>query len=152
MLTTSWERWVGCGQVLWWVRLTAKLDILRLTTRGLVRRGRFGRSSQRISACASARTASSALGGKARAGPGAAAHDAQAARERQSVWVVVSGERHLVHQGADRVVSKQVSVDLLANAVASLGAAASCAFSSPTLGQFYCNTRPLWAEQVWREQ
>src|SRR3712207_5286366 len=103
----------GWGQRRWCERLAAKPDILRLTTRGLERGRRSGSNWKRISSAAIRRAASSAVGGKARAGPGGAAHDAQAARKRQSVGVLVGVERHLVHERADRVVDEQVAVGLL---------------------------------------
>jgi hypothetical protein len=49
MATASAGYLVGCGQSRCSVRLTPKLDILRLTTRGLARSRRAGSTSKRIS-------------------------------------------------------------------------------------------------------
>ena len=73
---------VGWGQLRCSGRLTFQLDILRLTTRGLVRRRRGGSGWARISAIACSWAALRLWGGKARLGSGAASGGAEAAYER----------------------------------------------------------------------
>lgn len=73
---------VGWGQLWWWGRLTAQLDILRLITRGFSRGRRLGSGSARISAIASWWARSRLWGGKPGLGSGAAAGCAEAADER----------------------------------------------------------------------
>src|SRR6266571_3465145 len=117
MVIVSSAGLVGWGQSRCSGRLTRQLDILRLMTRGLVRRRRSGRSSARISVIACSCAAVIIWGGKSRLGAGAAAGGAEAADERQSVGVEVGPERGVVHQPADRVVGVQVAVGFLVDAV-----------------------------------
>lgn len=73
----SLEGLVGWGQLAWWGRFTPQRGILRLMTRGLVRSARWGSSSARISVMACRWAFSRLLGGKSRAGTGAAAGGAE---------------------------------------------------------------------------
>ena len=82
MVMASSAGLVGWGQLRCSGRLTPQLDILRLMTRGLVRRRRSGSGSARISAIACSWAAARLWGGKSRLGAGAAAGGAEAADER----------------------------------------------------------------------
>jgi hypothetical protein len=88
---------VGWGQRRWVARLTPKLLILRLTTRGLDRSRRVGsrwrRSSVRVSLMALSRRS----GGKAGLAGDLAADHAQRTHKRQPVGVDLSLECGLVH-------------------------------------------------------
>src|SRR5919106_2794562 len=78
MTTASAEGRVGCGQARWRARLTAKLDILRLTTRGNARSRRMGRSRSAISRLTQVSVLAAGSGGNGRLAGGAdlAADDA----------------------------------------------------------------------------
>src|SRR4029450_10011045 len=106
---------VGWGQWRSAAFLTSKLDILRLTTRGWLRRRRVG--SRWVSR--SSRSHSSALtrrsGGKhTRRGGDAAPDGAQGVDEGEPVAVHPGGPRGPAHQRAQGVVDQQVGPDLLA--------------------------------------
>ncbi len=111
---------VGWGQLRCSGRLTGQLDILRLMTRGFLRRRRWGSGSARISAIACWCAVAIVRGGKSRLGAGGAAGGAEAADERQSVGDEVGLERGVVHHAPDRVVGAEVSVGLLVDAVGML--------------------------------
>jgi hypothetical protein len=115
-MTTAWAGGrVGWGQPRWWARLTPKLLILRLTTRGKARSRRMGSSRSAISRVMRASVLAGGSGGNGRLAGGGdlAADDPQAADKRQPVGVEVALEGGLVHQPADGVVDQQVRPDLL---------------------------------------
>lgn len=106
---------VGWGRELWKARLTPKLDILRLTTLGLARSRRSGSNSQRISCKARERAAERSSGGKDRVCDLHPPDRPQGAHERYSVGVFSRLQGRIVHQGANRVMSQEISIDLLLN-------------------------------------
>jgi hypothetical protein len=121
-VTTAWAGGgVGCGQPRWRARLTPKLLILRLTTRGKARSRRAGSSRSAISRVIRASALATGSGGNGHrhlAGGGdLAADDAQAADERQPVGVHVLVQGGLVHQPPDRQVDQKHAPDLLLHAL-----------------------------------
>ena len=122
--TASTAGSVGCGQVRCLARLTPKLDILRLTTRGKARSRRMGSSCSAISPVTRARVLAGGSGGKGRLAGGAdlAADDPQGSGERQPVRVDVDCQGGLVHQAADGVVDQQHAPELLGDHVGGAGA------------------------------
>jgi len=117
MATASAGSRVGCGQCRCWARLTPKLDILRLTTRALERRRRWGSRWRAISRSPSVRAAARRSGGKGRLRGHLAAYEAEGAGEGEPVGVGVDVLRCGVHELADRVVDQEVAPDLLLDAV-----------------------------------
>src|SRR5665647_1520503 len=107
---------LGWGQLWWWDRLTCHLVYLRLTTRGLARGLRRGRSRRMSSPMAwrqRRRMVLSASGGKSALLGDGPAGDAQCGDERDTVRVAAGVVGGVEHQGADREVAAQVSPDLL---------------------------------------
>ena len=95
--------------------LSFRLDILRLTTRGLERGRRFSRC-RRISASAVVSAAARREGGKGRLGGDLAAGDAQGAGERQPVGVQAGLPGGPGHEGADGVVDQEEAPGFLLDA------------------------------------
>ena len=100
---TGLAGWVPC---LWAVRLTPKLLILRLTTRGLARWRRVMRN-RRISVIVRASARARRSGGKGRLVGDLAADHSQAAGERQLVGVKVAVNGGLVHHPTDGNMDQQ---------------------------------------------
>ena len=99
-MTTAWAAGcVGWGQARWRTRLTPKLLILRLTTRGKARSRLLGSSHSAISAMTHARVLAVGSGGDGRlAGAGdLAADDPQAADEGDPVGIHLMVQGGLVH-------------------------------------------------------
>jgi hypothetical protein len=115
MTTAAAAGRVGWGQPRWRARLTPKLLILRLTTRGRARSRLLGSSHSAISAMTRASVLAVGSGGDGRLAGGGdlAADDAQAAEEGEPVGVEVVVQGGLVHQPADGVVDQQVRPDFL---------------------------------------
>ena len=74
-MTAAAAGMVGWGQCRWRARLTPKLPILRLTTRGKARSRRVGSRRARISAMASTTERAKCSGGKGRPAAGSLAAD-----------------------------------------------------------------------------
>ncbi len=115
-----WGGRSGWGQCWWRDRLTCHLVYLRLTTRGLARGRRCGRSLAMSSLMAwrqSRSWVSVASGGKgARLGDGAA-RDAQGGDERHPVRVASGVGGGVEHERPDGVVATQVPPDLLGHQI-----------------------------------
>src|SRR5213595_3917834 len=107
---TGW----GFGGLACRARRSLKLDILRLTTRGLQRSRRGGRRAAAISL-----SRRSTKGGQLRAGQAAleaadgAAQDAEGTGEAQAIRVEVGAGRSLGHREADGQMRQRQAVDLL---------------------------------------
>jgi hypothetical protein len=124
-MTTAWaEGKVGCGQPRCLARLTPKLLILRLTTRGNARSRRVGSSRSAISRLTRVSVLAAGSGGNGRLAGGAdlAADDAQTANKGEPVGVEVIVQGGLVHQPPDGVVDQQHAPDLLGDHLGGLGA------------------------------
>src|SRR5215211_3036566 len=116
--TTAWPGdLVGCGQRRWKSRLSAKLLILRLTTRGKARSRRGGSRCRSASATACRVALASRRGGKRGLAGHLAPRDVQAAGKRQPVGIHLGVQGGLVHERADGVVDQQVRPDLLVDPV-----------------------------------
>src|SRR5215218_707818 len=116
--TTAWPGdLVGCGQRRWRSRLSGKLLILRLTTRGKARSRRGGSRCRSASATACRVPLASRRGGKRGLTGDLAPRDVQAAGKRQPVRVDLAVQGGLVHERADGVMDQQVRPDLLADPV-----------------------------------
>jgi hypothetical protein len=115
MTTASAAGSIGCGQARCLARLTPKLDILRLTTRGNARSRRAGSSRSAISRVTRSSVLVWGSGGKCRLADAGdlAADDPQAADEGEPVGVELVVQGGLVHQPADGVVDQQHAPDLL---------------------------------------
>ena len=97
--------------------MTPKLDILRLTTRALERRRRWGSRWRAISRSPSVRAAARRSGGKGRLRGALASGEAWGAGEGDPVCVGTGVLCGGVHELADRVVDQEVAPDLLLDAV-----------------------------------
>jgi hypothetical protein len=106
MTTASMTGLVGWIPCLWAARLTPKLDILRLTTRGLARWRRVMRN-RRISLIVRASARARRSGGKGRLVGDLAADHAQRAGEGQLVGVQVGVQGGLVHHPTDGNMDQQ---------------------------------------------
>src|SRR5829696_490556 len=115
MTTASAGASIGWGQARCLARLTPKLLILRLTTRGKARSRRTGRSRSAISRVTCVSVLACGSGGDSRLSGGGdlAADDPQAADKRQPVGIEVVIQGGLVHEAADGVVDQQHAPDLL---------------------------------------
>src|SRR5215218_2500794 len=116
-MTASSGGLVGWGQWRWKSRLSGKLLILRLTTRGTARSRRGGSRCRNASATACRVALTSRRGGKRGLAGDLAPRDVQAAGKRQPVRVDLGLQGGLVHERADGVVDQQVRPDLLADSV-----------------------------------
>ena len=106
---------VDWGQVAWWERLTCHLGILRLMTRGAERRRRAGlrRAISRCRKVSQSRSGAMSSGGKGALVGDGLAGDPERGDEADPVRVVAGVLGGVGHQGADCVVTAQVSPDLL---------------------------------------
>src|SRR5215218_3421559 len=117
-----WAGRVGCGQQRWVARLTPKLLILRLTTRGLARSRRLGTRCRRSSAIVAVMARASRRGGKARLLHDLAADHSKGADERDAVGVDLAVQGGLVHELPDGVVDQKHAPHLLLHSLGGLGA------------------------------
>src|SRR4029450_51966 len=93
-----WAGRVGCGQQRWVARLTPKLLILRLTTRGLARSRRLGTRCRNSSVVVAVMARDSRRGGKARLAHDLGAGPREGADERDPVGVDLAVQGGLVHE------------------------------------------------------
>jgi hypothetical protein len=117
-----WAGRVGCGQQRWAARLTPKLLILRLTTRGLARSRRLGTRCRNSSVVVAVMARASRRGGKARLAHDLAADHAKGADERDPVGVDLAVQGGLVHELPDGVVDQEHAPHLLLHSFGGLGA------------------------------
>src|SRR5512132_548712 len=115
-------RSVGCGQQRWAARLTPKLLILRLTTRGLARSRRVGTGCRNSSAVVAVMARASRRGGKAGLLHDLAADHSKGAGKRDAVGVDFAVQGGLVHELPDGVVDQEHAPHLLLHPLGGLGA------------------------------
>jgi len=111
---SGWGRWA------WAARLTCHFGILRLITRGADRHRRIGlrRSRMRRStACQCAWAVPGCSGGKSALLGDGLTHDAQRGDKADPVGIVPGVRGGVGHHRADRVVTAQMSPDLLQHKV-----------------------------------
>ena len=112
----------GRGHARCSARLTGHLLIFRLMTGALALRRRGSSWCARISSVTSACCSACLLGGKARAGTGAAARGPTTSHEGQAIGIDTSGQGSVVHHAPDGVVREQQPIHLLQHTVRALRA------------------------------